>query len=83
MDDVTKTAVYKISRTGTVTAEISYANVIPSAYRPYSAVRVPAHNGSNTIKLVIGTDGTVLFTGGTASNSITMICQVAYNYGIS
>ena len=85
VNDETKTAVYYFTRTGAITSEISYANAIPSGYRPYSYVRMIAHSSPNTvIKLGVEPDGTVRLTSNSySSTSITVACQITYGFGIS
>ena len=82
MNDETKTATYIFSRTGTITSEISYANTIPKGYRPYGIVRMKAHNSAFQGFIIIESDGTVKISGGTASTSITISCQITYGYGL-
>ena len=82
MNDETKTAVFYFSRNGAITSEISYANAIPSGYRPYGSVRMKAHNGPATfVFLNIESSGTVRITG-TSQNSISLGCQITYAYGV-
>ena len=82
VNDETKTATYIFSRTGTITSEISYANTIPKGYRPYGIVRMKAHNSAFQGFIIIESDGTVKISGGTASTSITISCQITYGYGL-
>ena len=82
VNDSTKTAIFHFSRTGTITSEISYANTIPKGYRPYGIVRMKAHNSSFQGFIIIESDGTVKISGGTASTSITISCQITYGYGL-
>ena len=82
VNDETKTAVVHFTRTGTITSEISYANTIPEGYRPYSLVRMKAHNSSFQGFIIIETDGTVKIGGATTSTSITIGCQITYGYGL-
>ena len=84
MNDETKTAVFYFSRNGAITSEISYANAIPSGYRPYSHVRMIAHNSTSAvIKLGIEGNGTVRLTSSSySSNSLTVACQITYAYGV-
>ena len=82
VNDSTKTAIFRFSRTGTITSEISYANTIPEGYRPSSIVRMKAHNSYFQGFIIIETDGTVKISGGTASTSITISCQITYGYGL-
>ena len=82
VNDSTKTAIFHFSRTGTITSEISYANTIPKGYRPYGIVRMKAHTSSFQGFIIIESDGTVKISGGTASTSITISCQITYGYGL-
>ena len=84
VNDETKTAVYYFTRTGAITTEISYANVIPSSYRPYSYVRMIAHNSTSAvIKLGVESNGTVRLTSSSySSTSVTAACQITYGYGM-
>ena len=75
-----KLARYVLSRTGTITSEISYSNIIPSAYRPQSNVRMLAHNSTYMGKIVIESSGTVRISGGTSSTSITVACELTYAF---
>lgn len=80
MNNATKTAAFYFTRTGTITSEISYANAIPSGYRPYSFVRMKAHSGATTQQHIsIESDGTVRLTGNT-STSITVSAWIIYAY---
>lgn len=80
VNERTKIALYTFTRTGTITSEISYANVIPSAYRPKSNVRMLGHNSSSVIRISIEGSGTVRISGGTSSSSITVACQLTYAF---
>lgn len=80
VNDETKTAVFYFTRTGSITSEISYANAIPSGYRPYSNVRMKAHN-NQSVFLTIESGGTVKING-TSSSSITVGAQITYAYGV-
>ena len=84
MNDETKTAVFYFTRTGAITSEISYANAIPSGYRPYSNVRMIAHNSTSAVtKLGIEGNGTVrLTTSSYGSTSVSVACQITYAYGV-
>ena len=80
MNDETKTAAFYFTRTGTITTEISYDNTIPSGYRPYSTVRMIAHNtAAGPIKIIVESSGTVRITG-TSQNSITVSAWITYAY---
>ena len=81
VNDLTKTAVYKFQRTGTVTSQVLYSGVIPSGYRPSFNVRMKAHNSSVGIFIIIETNGDVKLDGGTASSSINITGQITYAYG--
>lgn len=80
VNERTKLAMYTFTRTGTITSEISYANVIPSAYRPKSNVRMLGHNSNNMIRIGVDTGGTVRISGGTSSSSLTVACQLTYAF---
>jgi hypothetical protein len=80
VNERTKLAIYTFTRTGTITSEISYANVIPSAYRPKSNVRMLGHNSSSVIRVSIDTAGTVRVSGGTSSSSLTVACELTYAF---
>lgn len=80
VNDLTKTASYYFTRTGSITSEISYANVIPSTYKPYSYVRMKAHN-TQSVFLTIESGGTVKING-TSSSSITISTWITYTYGL-
>jgi hypothetical protein len=80
VNERTKLAMYTFSKTGTITSEISYANTIPSAYRPKSNVRMLAHNSSSVIRISIDSSGTVRVSGGTSSTSLTVACQLTYAF---
>lgn len=80
VNDETKTAVFYFTRTGTVTSEISYADAIPSGYRPKSNVRMKAHN-TQTVFLTVESAGNVKING-SASSSITVGGQITYAYGV-
>ena len=84
VNDETKTAAFYFTRTGTITSEISYANAIPSDYRPYSNVRMIAHNSTSAvIKLGVESNGTVRLTSSSyGSTSLTVSCQITYAYGV-
>lgn len=82
VNDSTKTAIFLFSRTGTITSEISYANTIPEGYRPYSIVRMKAHNSALQAFVDIETNGTVKLSGATTSSSVTISCQITYGYGL-
>ena len=84
VNDETKTAVYYFTRTGAITTEISYANVIPSSYRPYNYIRMIAHNSTGAvIKLGVESSGTVRLTSSSySSTSVTVACQITYGYGM-
>ena len=84
MNDETKTATYYFTRTGAITSEISYANAIPSTYRPYSHVRMIAHNSTSAvIKLGVDSSGTVrLSSSSYSSQSVSVACQITYGYGL-
>lgn len=79
VNDETKTAVFSFSRNGAITSEISYANAIPSPYRPSSHVRMKSHNSNNNIFLIIEPNGTVRIMG-TEQNPVTIACQITYAY---
>ena len=84
VNDETKTAVFYFTRTGAITSEISYANAIPSGYRPYNYVRMIAHNSTGTvIKLSVESNGTARLTSSSyGSTSLTVACQITYAYGV-
>lgn len=84
MNDETKTAVFYFTRTGAITSEISYANAIPSTYRPRGTVRMITHNSTGALaKLIVETTGTVrLNTSSYGSTSLTVDCQITYAYGV-
>ena len=84
VNDETKTAVFYFTRTGAINSEISYANAIPSGYRPYSIVRMIAHNSTNAvIKLGVESNGTVRLTSSNyGSTSVSVACQITYAYGV-
>lgn len=82
VNDSTKTAIFHFSRTGTITSEISHANIIPEGYRPYAIVRMKAHNSAFQGFIIIEPDGTVKIGGATTSTSITIGCQITYGYGL-
>lgn len=84
VNDETKTAVFYFTRTGAITSEISYSNAIPSDYRPYSNVRMIAHNSTSAVvKLGVESNGTVrLSTSIYGSTSLTVACQITYAYGV-
>ena len=84
VNDETKTAVFYFTRTGAITTEISYSNAIPSGYRPYSAVRMIAHNSTGAVtKVGVEGDGTVRLTSSSySSTSVTVACQITYAYGV-
>lgn len=84
VNDETKTAVFYFTRTGAITSEISYANAIPSTYRPRGTIRMIPHNSTSaTAKLIIETTGTVrLNTSSYGSTSLTLECQITYAYGV-
>lgn len=82
VNDETKTAAYYFTRTGAITTEITYANAIPSSYRPYNYVRMKAHTSNFQGFIIIEPNGTVRFSGGTSSTSITIACQITYGYGL-
>lgn len=82
MNDETKTAVYYFTRTGAITSEISYANAIPSDYRPKSNVRMIGHNtAAGPVKIIVESNGTVKVNG-SSSSSITVGAQITYGYDI-
>lgn len=80
VNDLTKTATYFFSRTGTITSEITYPNVIPQQYRPKNVVRMKAHNSSIQAFVDIESNGTVKVSGATTSSSITLGTQITYVY---
>ena len=84
VNDETKTALFYFTRTGAIPNEIQYANAIPSGYRPYSQVRMIAHNATNAvIKVGIEGNGTVrLISSSYSSTSLTVACQITYAYGV-
>ena len=84
VNDETKTAAFYFTRTGAITSEVSYANAIPSSYRPYSHVRMIAHNSTGTvIKLSVESNGTVRLTSSSySSTSLVVACQITYAYGV-
>ena len=84
VNDETKTAVFYFTRTGAINSEISYANAIPSGYRPYSNVRMIAHNSTSAVtKVGVEGDGTVRLTSSSySSTSLTVACQITYAYGV-
>ena len=84
VNDETKTAVFYFTRTGAITTEISYAAAIPSGYRPYSNVRMIAHNSTSAVtKVGVEGDGTVRLTSSSySSTSLTVSCQITYAYGV-
>ena len=84
VNDETKTAVFHFTRAGAITSEVTYANAIPSTYRPYSNVRMIAHNSPNTIiKLGVESNGTVrLISSSYGSTSLNVACQITYAYGV-
>lgn len=82
VNEFMKNAIYLFSRTGTITSEITYSNVIPTNYRPMSVVRMKAHNSSVQAFIIIEPNGNVKVGGGTTSTSITVACQMQYNYGV-
>ena len=75
-----KLAMYTFTKAGAITSEISYANIIPSQYRPKSNVRMLGHNSSSVIRISIESSGTVRISGGTSSTSITVACQLTYAF---
>lgn len=82
VNDLTKTATYYFTRTGAITSEITYSNVIPQQYRPKGIVRMKAHNSTFQASVDIETDGAVRISGGTTSSSITVNVQITYAYGL-
>ena len=80
VNDLTKTASYYFTRTGAITTELIYANVIPSNYRPHSYVRMKAHN-TQSVFLTIESGGTVKVNGN-VSSSITISTWITYTYGV-
>ena len=80
VNERTKLAMYTFLRTGTITSEIYYSNIIPSAYRPKSNVRMLGHNSSSVIRVSIDTEGTVRVSGGTSSTSLTVACELTYAF---
>ena len=80
VNERTKLAMYTFTRTGTITSEIYYSNIIPSSYRPKEIVRMLGHNSNFNGKLSIDTTGTVRISGGTSTTSITFACELTYAF---
>lgn len=82
VNNATKTAAFYFTRTGAITSEISYADAIPSGYRPYSYVRMIAHNStSSVIKLGVESNGTVRLTSSSyGSTSVSVAAWITYAY---
>ena len=85
VNDSTKTAAYYFTRTGAITTEISYANAIPLTYRPYSNVRMIAHNSTSAVtKLGVESNGTVRLTSSSySSTSVSVAVWITYAYFLS